>query len=143
MSTTTTTPAWDDLAEGTELPPLPFEVTLTTLAKDVAGTRDIYPIHHDPGFAKNKGARDIFLNTMWYQGLLGRYVTDWAGAESFVRKLGFDMRGTNGPGDSLTVRGTVLRTHERDGMKLVDLEVHIDNQLQAGTVVAQITVEVV
>jgi len=134
---------WDSVEESQQLPELVFPVTDTTLAKDVAGTRDIYPIHHDREFAKANGARDIFLNTMWYQGLLGRFATDWGGPESFPRKLGFDMRGTNCPGDTLTVRGTVTRKYEDDGMELVDLDVRISNQLQDDTVVAKLTLELV
>ena len=136
--------SWEQVVEGAALPDLEFgPVTATTQAMDVAGTRDLYPIHHDRDFAKAAGARDIFLNTMWYQGLLGRYVTDWAGPESFLRKLGFDMRGTNCPGDTLQVRGTVTMKYEQDGQKLADLDVRIDNQLQSDTVVARITVELV
>jgi acyl dehydratase len=136
--------SWEQVAEGEALPGLEFgPISVTTQAMDVAGTRDLYPIHHDRDFAKAAGARDIFLNTMWYQGLLGRYVTDWAGPESFLRKLGFDMRGTNCPGDTLQVRGTVTRKYEQDGQKLADLDVRIDNQLQPDTVVARITVELV
>jgi acyl dehydratase len=133
--------AWSDVNENQELPPLTFEVTLATLAKDVAGTRDIYPIHHDPEFARANGARDIFLNTMWYQGFLGRYVTDWGGSNSFVRKLGFDMRGTCCPGDTLTVHGTVLGTTEMDDKKLVDLDVRIDTQHQSDAITAKLTLE--
>ncbi len=140
---TVSTLTWGDVEVGTELPPLTFPVTLTTLAKDVAGTRDIYPIHHDPEFARSNGARNIFLNTMWYQGLLGRYVTDWGGPESFVRSLGFDMRGTNCPGDTLSVHGTVTKVYEREGLQLVDLDVRIDNQIQSDAVVARMTLELV
>ena len=135
---------WDGVAEGASLPPLEFgPITMTTQVMDASCTRDLYPIHHDREFAKANGARDIFLNTMWYQGLLGRYVNEWGGPESFIRKLSFDMRATNCPGDLLTVRGTVTRKHEQDGQKLVDLDVRIDNQLQPDTVTARITLELV
>ncbi|WP_433374682.1 MaoC/PaaZ C-terminal domain-containing protein [Streptosporangium sp. CA-115845] len=122
-----------------ELAPLRIAVTATTLAKDVAGTRDLYPIHHDHEFAKAAGARNIFLNTMWYQGVLGRYATDWGGPESFVRRLSFEMRATNCPGDTLTVRGTVVGTSVTDDETLVDLDVRIDNQSQQDTVTARLT----
>ena len=135
---------WDSVSEGDSMPELGFgPITVTTLAMDVSGTRDLYPIHHDREFAKRNGARDIFMNTMWYQGLLGRYVTDWGGPESFLRRLGFDMRGTNCPGDTLTVRGTVTRKYVEDGKQLADLDVRIDNQDQPNTVVARMTVELI
>jgi acyl dehydratase len=133
---------WDDVAEGTKLPPLEFgPITMTTQVMDASGTRDLYPIHHDREFAKANGARDIFLNTMWYQGLLGRYVNEWGGPESFVRRLSFDMRSTNCPGDTLTVRGEVTKKYEQDGQKLVDLDVRIDNQNESDTVTARIALE--
>ena len=136
--------AWDSVSEGQDLPAMEFgPLTDTTLMRDASGTRDSYPIHHDREFAKKNGARDIFVNTMWYQGLLGRYVTDWGGPESFLRKLGFDMRGTNCPGDLLNVHGTITRKYEDDGKKLIDLDVRIDNQLDKDTVTARMTLELV
>jgi acyl dehydratase len=123
------------------LPELVIEINRTTLARAVLGTRDLYPIHHDHEFAQANGARDIFLNTMWYQGVLGRYATDWAGPESFVRALAVEMRSPNCPGDTLTVRGEVARRHLADGRPLVDLDISIGNQLQQRAVVGAVTVE--
>lgn len=140
--TLATSVEWAQVAEGRQLPPLTFEVSYTTLAKDVAGTRDVYPIHHDPDFAKANGVRNIFLNTMWYQGLVGRFVTEWGGPESFLRRLRVEMKANGCPGDVLTVRGTVLRKLEdAAGRSLVELDVRIDNQLQPDAVIAAVTLE--
>ena len=138
------TTSWDSVSEGEELPALEFgPLTATTLMRDASGTRDSYPIHHDREFALEAGVPDIFVNTQWYQGLLGRYATDWGGPESFLRKLGFDMRAPNHPGDLLNVHGTVTRKYDDDGKKLVDLDVRIDNQRESDTVVARMTLELV
>lgn len=139
--TDTETTARHGVHPGQQLPPLAVEVTRTTLAKLVAGTRDLYPIHHDREFARAAGARDTFVNTMWYQGLLGRYATDWGGPNSFVRKLSFEMRAVNCPGDTLNVHGRVLRLASADGATLVDLDIRIDNQHQRDSVTAQLTLE--
>lgn len=133
--------AWDEVQVGATLPELTIDVTATTLARDVLGTRDLYPIHHDRDFARSNGARDIFLNTMWYQGIVGRQVTDWAGPESFLRTLVIAMRAHSCPGDTLRIRGVVTGRRIEDGRKLVDLDVSIDNQLQPGATTAQVTVE--
>ena len=131
------------IKEGDALPNLTFEVSYTTLAQDVAGTRDYYPIHHDPEFAKAGNARNIFLNTMWYQGMVNRFVSEWAGYESFLRKLSVDMKSHGCPGDTITVRGTVLATRTDDqGCKLVDLDVRMDNQLQPDVLLSKVTVEI-
>jgi acyl dehydratase len=129
-------------AEGAALLELRLEVTATTLAKAVAGTGDFYPIHHDRDFARANGARDIFLNTMWYQGLIGRYATDWGGPESFIRALSIRMRAPSCPGDTLTVRGKVTASRDEHNMRLIDLDIRIDNQITTDTVLGTITLEV-
>lgn len=133
---------WSEVTEGAELAPLEIEVTATTLARGVLGTRDLYPMHHDPEFAKANGVRDIFLNTMWYQGAVGRYVTDWAGPGSLLRMLEIGMRAHCCPGDTLRIHGTVTGKREDAGRRLVDLSISVDNQLRAGAVTARATVEV-
>ncbi len=136
-----TTRKWDDLQEGDQLTPLTFEVTMRALMIDVAGTRDLYPIHHDREFAKASGARDIFVNTMFYEGLFGRLATDWAGPEAFLRKLRFSMNGPNCLGDTISSRGAVVARRVEDGAKLLDIEIHLDNQIEPDATVAHLTIE--
>ena len=134
---------WEEVSVGQTLDPLRFEVTYSTLARDVVGTRDWYRIHHDPPFAQANGAPNIFLNTMWYQGLIGRYVAEWAGYESFLRKLRVTIRSHGCPGDILTVGGTVIGRTENQGRLLVQLEVAIDNGRRADAVLGAVTAELV
>ena len=132
---------WDDVHEGDQLDPISFPVTMRALMIDVAGTRDLYPIHHDRDFAKRNGARDIFVNTMFYEGLFGRLATDWAGPEAFLRRLRFSMKGPNCLGDTITSRGWVTKKYEAKGQRLLDLAIHLDNQLEADATVADLTIE--
>ena len=143
MSTSTrfATLDWAGVNEGDELINLTFPISMRTLMIDVAGTRDLYPIHHDREFAKGNGARDIFVNTMFYEGLFGRIATDWAGPEAFLRKLRFSMKSPNCLGDVMTSRGWVTKKYEDDGKKLIDLEIHLDNQLGPSATVASLTIE--
>jgi hypothetical protein len=137
-----TGPRWAEIVNGATLPLLVFPVTYTTMALDVAGTRDLYPPHHDPDAARAHGSPTVFLNTMWYQGLVGRYVTDWAGPNSFLRRLSVEMRSNCGPGDVLSVTGEVTGKHRDDERRLlVDLAVSIDKADQRAAVRANATVE--
>ena len=140
-STEFTTLRWDDVKEGDELTSLTFPISMRTLMIDVAGTRDLYPIHHDREFAKENGARDIFVNTMFYEGLFGRIATDWAGPEAFLRKLRFDMKSPNCLGDAMTSRGWVTKKREEDGVRLLDIEIHLDNQIEKDATIANLTIE--
>ncbi len=132
---------WDDVNEGDEVTSVTFPISLRTLMIDVAGTRDLYPIHHAREFAKKNGARDIFVNTMFYEGLFGRIATDWAGPEAFLRRLRFAMKSPNCLGDTMTSRGWVTKKYEERGEKLLDLEIHLDNQLEADATVANLTLQ--
>jgi acyl dehydratase len=132
---------WADVHDGDQLGSTSLEVSLRRLMMDVSGTRDLYPIHHDREFARKNGARDIFVNTMFYEGLFGRLATDWAGPEAFLRKLRFSMNAPNCLGDTIVSRGWVVRTYEAGGARLVDLEIHLDNQLGPDATVANLTIE--
>ncbi len=136
-----TTRNWTDVEEGDELDGLIFPITMRTLVIDAAGTRDLYPIHHDREFAKEHGARDIFVNTMFYEGLFGRIATDWAGPEAFLRKLRFAMNGPNCLGDTISSRGWVSRKYQEDGRKLLDLEIHLDNEVEKDATIANLSIE--
>jgi 3-oxo-4,17-pregnadiene-20-carboxyl-CoA hydratase beta subunit len=141
ISTEFSTLDWDAVNEGDEVTSVTFPISMRTLMIDVAGTRDLYPIHHDREFAKKNGARDIFVNTMFYEGLFGRIATDWAGPEAFLRKLRFSMRSPNCLGDTITSRGSVSRKYQQDGRNLLDLEIHLGNQLDPDATTANITLE--
>lgn len=132
---------WQDVREGQELDAVSFPLTMRNLMIDVAGTRDLYPIHHDRDFARASGARDIFVNTMFYEGLFGRIVTDWAGPEAFLRRLRFTMRAPNCPGDTITSRAWVVKKYEQEGEHLLDVEAHLDNQLGPDTTIAFMTLQ--
>ena len=140
MSSTIATKKWDEVSEGDELTRLEFPLELRNLIIDASGTRDLNPIHHDRDFARANNQRDVFINTMMYQGLFGRLVTDWAGPEAFLRKLQFSMKAPNSPGDVISSRAWVTRKYEENGEKLLDIEAHFDNQQQQDTTIAQMTV---
>lgn len=139
----TTSLRWPDVHEGDALTVVTFPLGMRNMIIDAAGTRDLNPIHHDREFAQRNNARDIFVNTMFYDALFGRIVTDWAGPDAMLRRLKFTMRAPNYVGDTITSRGWVTRRYEQDGERLVDVEVHLDNQDVQSATVAEMTVELV
>ena len=65
---------WEDVEVGEVLPRLEFPITAKTMVLAVCGTRDLMPYHHDPAYSKSVGNRDLFVNTIFDQALLERYV---------------------------------------------------------------------
>lgn len=94
-------------AEGENVHSFEFPVTYRKIIQDVAATRDFYPVHHDPEFARSRGNETIFLNTMAFQGLVDRLALDWAGPEWRVVERTITMMGSAVAGDALTVEGEV------------------------------------
>ena len=94
------------VAEGTELPPLTIEATPTFVVSTALATRDFQDVHHDRDAAVRRGSKDIFLNILTTNGLVQRYVTDWAGPEAVLRGIAIRLGAPCYPGDTLTFTGS-------------------------------------
>lgn len=114
---------WSDVREGDEIVGFALELTATRMVLQVSGTQDVYPVHHDPAFARAAGHADIFLNTAFIRGCLCRLLTDWMGPDGFLKSLSFQMRKPNLMGETITVRGRV-RKKRPEGR--VDVEAWIE-----------------
>ena len=96
----------DDLA-GRELPPLDVPITAAIVVGGALASRDYTPVHHDRAAAQANGLPDVFMNILTTQGYVGRYVTDWAGADATLKGVKLKLGGPNLPGDTLKLRGSV------------------------------------
>lgn len=127
----------EDVANGEELPGFSLELTMTRMVLQVSGTQDFYPIHHDQAFARSAGHPDIFINTSFIRGCLCRVLTDWIGADGFVKRLGFQMRTPNLLGETISARGRVKQKGS-DGH--IEIEVWIESAEKGVTVPGSATV---
>ena len=118
--------AWEDVREGDDLEGFSLELTATRMVLQVSGTQDVYPVHHDPAFARAAGHADIFLNTAFIRGCLCRLLTDWIGPDGFVKSLSFQMRKPNLMGETIGVRG---RVKKKGSEGRVDVEAWIETAL--------------
>ena len=132
---------FEDIKIGHEVPELTFPITFTRVVMGASAGRDWNPQHNDRDFVQKKmGLRDIFLPTSFYMGILARYITDWAGPESFLSALEFRMQEPIFPGDTMRVTGKVSGTRTDDGRHLVDLDIRISTE-KGPTTSASATVE--
>jgi acyl dehydratase len=122
---------------GEALPELVIPITPTRIVSGAIASRDYQDVHHDVPAAREKGSPDIFMNILTTNGLVGRYVTDWAGAEARILKIAIRLGVPNYPGDTMTLTGSVARVGE-DGS--VEVAIRGANQLGnhvTGTVVVK------
>jgi acyl dehydratase len=126
------TRAYDEVAEGEELGALVLPITRTLIVSAALASRDYQDVHHDAELARRRGSKDIFMNILTTNGLVGRYVTDWTGPGGLLRDVSIRLGAPNYPDDTMTLTGTVraLLGPEPDGRRgLVQVAVRGANSL--------------
>ena len=101
------TKRFDDVRPGETLPELAIPITVGLVTGGAIATRDYFPGHHDLNAAKALGSPHIFMNILTTNGLVQRYVEDWAGPEARFASLKIKLGAPNYPGDSMTFNGAV------------------------------------
>lgn len=94
-------------AVGTKLPELSIYGDPTFIVSTAIATRDYQDVHHDRDKAQAKGSKDIFVNILTDTGLVGRYVTDWAGPNAIVKSIKLRLGVPWYAYDTITFRGEV------------------------------------
>ncbi|WP_395309784.1 MaoC family dehydratase [Mycobacterium sp. AMU20-3851] len=112
---------------GTKLPELQIYGDPTFIVSTAIATRDYQDVHHDRDKAQAKGSKDIFVNILTDTGLVGRYVTDWAGPDAIVKSIKLRLGVPWYAYDTITFTGEVT---EIDG-DLITLKVVGNNSLGA------------
>ncbi len=127
---------------GEALPALDIPITRTLVVSGAVASRDYQDVHHDPVKARRRGSKDIFMNILTTNGLVGRYVTDWAGPSSRLRQVSIRLGAPNYPDDTMTMTGSVTALLGPDdleaGFQRVEVRVRGANSLGdhvTGTVV--------
>lgn len=95
------------IAVGEQLPELSIPITRTLIVATAIASRDYQDVHHDPSLARERGSRDVFMNILTSNGLVGRFVTDWAGPAARLRRVAIRLGAPNYPGDTMTMTGEV------------------------------------
>lgn len=93
---------------GDELPKLSIDITSGLIIAGAIASRDYQNVHHDKDAAQGLGSPDIFMNILTTNGLVGRFVTDWAGPSARLRKVSIRLGVPNYPGDTMVISGDVL-----------------------------------
>ena len=105
----TTSLRYDDVNVGDQLPELDIPLTRTLIVSTAIASRDFQDVHHDPGLAQQRGSPDIFMNILTTNGLVGRYITDWAGPNALLKAVRIRLGAPNYPGDTMRITGAVTR----------------------------------
>ena len=64
-----------------------FKIDRELLKRYADASGDQNPIHQDEAFAKSVGLPDVIAHGMLTMGLVGQYVSDWAGGTANVKEF--------------------------------------------------------
>ena len=113
---------------GDTLPPLTLPaLDRTTLALFAGASGDHMPLHIDLDAARKAGMTDVFGHGMLSMAYLGRLVTNWA-PPAALRSLNVRFVGITHLGNIVTCTGKVVEKYEKDGAKLVRIDIQAANQ---------------
>ena len=96
-----------EVTVGDRLPELAVPITRTLIVAGALATRDYEDVHHDPQRAIERGTPDVYMSINNTNGLIGRYITDWAGPGAVLTRLATRLGVPNFPGDTMTLTGEV------------------------------------
>ena len=113
--------SFEHVGVGTALPELPIPITTTLIVAGALASRDFTALHHDTSAARAGGMQDVFMNILTTNGLVGRYVTDWAGPDAVLKRVSIKLGAPNLPGDTMKMTGAVKKKDEATGV--VEVEV--------------------
>jgi len=118
---------FDGISPGDEAPVVSHKLTRTDLVKFAGASGDFNPMHTDEVAAKEAGLPSVFGHGMFSMGLLGRAVTDWAGAGNLkVYSVRFTRQ--TWPGETLSTKIVVSGKEETTEGKIVIAELTLHNQ---------------
>jgi acyl dehydratase len=112
---------FEQVKVGDALPELPIPITVTLVVGGALASRDFTPVHHDKAAAQAQGMSDVFMNILTTNGLVGRYVTDWAGPDAVVKNVAVRLGAPNLPGDTMKMVGSVKSKDDAAGELVVEV----------------------
>jgi 3-oxo-4,17-pregnadiene-20-carboxyl-CoA hydratase beta subunit len=115
------------VAVGDALPGLDIALTRSLIVATAIASRDYQDVHHDPGLAVERGSKDIFMNILTTNGFVGRFITDWAGPDAFIKSVDIRLGAPNYPGDTMRMTGEVVA--KDDGTRTVEVKLRGANDL--------------
>lgn len=92
---------------GDKLPILEIPITPRQIVSGAIATQDFENVHHDKAAAQAAGTSDIFMNILTTNGLIGRYLTDWAGQHARLKRIKLKLGTPNFPGDTMILSGKI------------------------------------
>lgn len=111
------------VSEGQALPEVEIDVSTGLIVATALASRDYQNVHHDRDQAVALGSKDIFMNILTTNGLVGRLVTDWTGPVGQLKRVNIRLGVPNYAGDTMVLSGTVKNKRVENEQCIVEVDV--------------------
>jgi acyl dehydratase len=95
--------------------------SVSFIVAGAVASRDFTPVHHNKAAANASGLANVFPNILTDNGLVGRFVTDWAGPDATLKRVNIKLGAPVQPGEVLKFTGEVAS--KDDANNIVDVKV--------------------
>ena len=119
---------FEDVQLGQEIPPYVRKSGLMEWNRFAGANEEYFIYHMTDEAARGMGGPSVFSMGNLRFAYLYNMLIDWLGQEGDIRKVGCQYRGLHIQEDTLTCKGKVVAKYEKDGERLVELEIGIVNQ---------------
>jgi acyl dehydratase len=121
LKSKTATLAFSSINVGDKLPDMGIDINVSFVVAGAVASRDFTPVHHNKGAANASGLANVFPNILTDNGLVGRFVTDWAGPDATLKRVNIKLGAPVQPGEVLKFTGEVAAKDDANG--IVDVKV--------------------
>ncbi len=131
---------FEDIEVGEGIPDRVRVPTRAQLFMYSAVSWNVHRIHYDQDYAKSEGHRTVLVHGPLQGAFLGQYLTDWAGPEGRLRKIGWINRGRAFAEEPYIIKGRVKAKRNAAGEDLVECEIWSENQDGERLIVGEATI---
>ncbi|MCH7869705.1 MAG: acyl dehydratase [Myxococcales bacterium] len=110
-----------DVNVGDALPEQRIPITSSLIVGGALASQDFTPVHHDRTAAQASGMQDVFMNILTTNGLVERFVTDWAGVDARVKNVSIKLGTPNLPGETMVMSGSVTEKDDAENVVVVEV----------------------
>ena len=121
LKSKTATLAFSSINIGDKLPDMGIDINVSFVVAGAVASRDFTPVHHNKAAANASGLANVFPNILTDNGLVGRFVTDWAGPDATLKRVNIKLGAPVQPGEVLKFTGEVAA--KDDANNIVDVKV--------------------
>ena len=118
---------FEDVEVGQEIPTLKKHPTPEQLVRWAGASGDYNPIHYNAEAAAAQGLPGTVVHGRLKSAFLCQLVTDWIGERGKLVAISCQHLGMDVPSKDMLCKGKVTAKYEKDGQRIVECEVWVEN----------------